>query len=79
MLNFQLSTHNLKKQFKQGPVIIEVLKGIDTQFQQGTSYGITGPSGSGKSTFVHLLAGLDTPSEGTVLFNQRNIAQLTSG
>lgn len=75
MHNFHLTTHNLKKQFKQGPAMIEVLKGIDTQFQQGISYAITGPSGSGKSTFVHLLAGLDTPSEGAVLFNERNIAQ----
>jgi len=73
----ELTAHGIKKQFKQGGTNLEVLKGIDAQFQQGFSYAITGPSGSGKSTLVHLLAGLDTPSEGAVFFNNQNIAHFT--
>lgn len=39
--------------------------------------GLTGPSGSGKSTLLHLLAGLDTPTEGTVEFDGTDLATLS--
>lgn len=74
----ELSANSLKKQFKQGNVELEVLKGITYHFQKNKSYAITGPSGSGKSTFIHLLAGLDTPSYGHIYFNGIDIATFTA-
>jgi len=44
----------------------------------GEVVGIAGPSGSGKSTLLHLLAGLDTPTEGTITIRDTDIAALSS-
>ncbi len=69
-----LSTHRLKKQFRQGNTSVRVLDDVSVSFTQGKTYSITGVSGTGKSTFIHLLAGLDTPSGGQVRFNKKNLA-----
>jgi lipoprotein-releasing system ATP-binding protein len=69
MPNATLATKLLSKKFIQGKQEIIVLNNIDSMFMQEKSYAIAGISGSGKSTFIHLLAGLDTPTTGTVLFN----------
>jgi len=65
----RLATQGISKKFMQGEDEIIVLNNIDSMFMQEKSYAITGISGSGKSTFMHIIAGLDTPTKGTVLFN----------
>lgn len=52
---------------------LKVLDNITIAFTQGTSYAITGHSGSGKSTLLALLAGLEKPTNGVVLFNTYDI------
>jgi len=47
----------------------EVIKGLSATFEQGRMYAIIGKSGAGKSTLLSLLAGLDVPDNGSVLFN----------
>lgn len=74
MLTNTLHTKNLKQNFGEKEKTQEVLRGITIAFDQGESYAITGVSGSGKSTFLHLLGGLDTPTSGTVLFNDANLS-----
>ncbi len=72
-----LSTQKISKTFTQGTQQITVLKDITCTFEQKKSYAITGISGSGKSTFIHILAGLDAPTTGTVIFNDHSLQSLS--
>ena len=60
----------------QGKKALNVLNGITIDFQQGKTFTITGVSGSGKSTFMHLLAGLDLPSMGTITYDGTDLAKV---
>lgn len=51
----------------------KVLSSINQGFEEGVFYAIIGKSGAGKSTFLSLLAGLDTPQSGEILFRGENI------
>lgn len=51
-----------------------VLRGINTQMEQGKMYAILGPSGCGKTTLLSLLGGLDSPSSGQILYQGEDIA-----
>lgn len=66
------SCHNLRKVYHDGNESVEVLKGIDLTIKEGERIAIIGPSGSGKSTLMHLLGGLDKPSEGQLLIQNVN-------
>jgi putative ABC transport system ATP-binding protein len=55
---------------------VEALREINCSFEQGKAYAIVGKSGSGKSTLLSLLAGLDVPATGQVLFEGRPTAQM---
>lgn len=54
----------------------KVLSGITYNFEVGKFYAIIGKSGAGKSTLLSLLAGLDSPSSGEILFNNTNIEKI---
>jgi putative ABC transport system ATP-binding protein len=55
---------------------INILSSVNLSIQPGSSVAITGSSGSGKSTLLSLLAGLDTPSEGSVIMQGESLQQL---
>jgi putative ABC transport system ATP-binding protein len=57
---------NLSKRYGQGDAQVEALRNVSLDIEEAHLTAIMGPSGSGKSTLMHLLAGLDQPSEGTV-------------
>jgi len=73
-----LHVENLHKTFVNGQQTLNILQGVTVSFKQGSSYAIIGSSGSGKSTFMHLLAGLDKPTSGSVYFDNIDITQLDS-
>ncbi len=54
---------------------VHAVKGIDFTFEQGKFYAIVGKSGCGKTTFLSMLAGLDLPTEGEVIYNGKSTAQ----
>ena len=68
-----LQLKNVK--YTYGPANIAVLNDVNAEFETGKMYSIMGASGAGKSTMLSLLAGLDTPYSGEVLFNGENIAK----
>jgi ABC-type lipoprotein export system ATPase subunit len=71
-----LQANDLNKSFIQADKSLHVIKGITKDFEKGKTYAITGASGSGKSTLLHLLGGLDTPTSGTVLYDNQDVAAL---
>ncbi len=68
-----LSVINLKKTYTQGLQTIEALKDVSLQINRSEFISIMGPSGSGKSTLLHLLGGLDVPTSGKVIFENKEI------
>ena len=62
------------KSYQQHGIVTDVFDDVSITFKQGCSYAIMGASGSGKSTTIHLLAGIDTPTFGDVLFCDKNIS-----
>jgi len=63
-----LSAQGLRKSYPSGTARLEVLRGVDLDIRAGESVSVRGESGSGKSTLLNLLAGLDSPDSGQVLW-----------
>ena len=73
-----LIAQEISKKFIQGAQDLFVFTHVNATFIQGKTYAITGISGSGKSTFMHILAGIDTPTTGSILFNNQSIHTLSA-
>ncbi|MDO8528115.1 MAG: ABC transporter ATP-binding protein [Deltaproteobacteria bacterium] len=71
-----ISTVNLSKSYREGNRTVAVLKGLDFSLRSGKKIGIAGASGVGKSTLLHILGGLDQPTEGRVEVEGENFYQL---
>ena len=70
-----IETKNLCKSFFINKKI-NILKNINLKINKGDLVALLGPSGSGKSTFLHLIALLDKPSSGDILFNKEKISEM---
>jgi ABC-type lipoprotein export system ATPase subunit len=68
-----IDVKNLSKVYTQGGNKITALDDISFSLKKGQSLAILGPSGSGKTTLLELLAGLTTPTTGTVVINGQNV------
>ena len=67
---------DLQRRFGEGDTAVEALAGVSTSFERDRFTAIMGPSGSGKSTLMHILAGLDKPTAGTVELDGVDITKL---
>ncbi|MBO1028559.1 ABC transporter ATP-binding protein, partial [Micrococcus luteus] len=66
----------LTRAYGRGGAQVHALRGVDVDFASGAFTAIMGPSGSGKSTLMHCLAGLDTPTSGSVRIGGTEITGL---
>ncbi|MCW2758527.1 MAG: transporter related protein [Nocardioidaceae bacterium] len=66
----------LTRTYGSGDTRVDALAGVDLDIAAGRFTAIMGPSGSGKSTLMHCLAGLDTPTSGSVVVGETELAGL---
>jgi putative ABC transport system ATP-binding protein len=71
-----VSCHDVRRRYGEGETAVEALRGVSIDFPTGHLTGIVGPSGSGKSTLVHILAGLDRPTAGSISIDGTEITHL---
>jgi putative ABC transport system ATP-binding protein len=71
-----VSAKDVSRRYGEGDATVDALRSVSIDFTRGTFSAVMGPSGSGKSTLMHILAGLDTPTSGTVLVDGVDIAKL---
>src|SRR4051795_10661724 len=74
-----VAAHDVTRRYGEGDAAVDALRGVSLDFPAGAYTAIMGPSGSGKSTLMHILAGLDRPTSGTVVIDGRDITQMNDG
>jgi len=72
-----LECRQLVKTYQEGPVAVSVLKQVDLKLHAGERIAIVGSSGSGKTTLLNMLAGLDTPTSGSVWLAGEELSALS--
>jgi putative ABC transport system ATP-binding protein len=69
-------TRGIKREYDMGGEIVRALRGVDLAVRRNEYVAIMGPSGSGKSTLMNLIGCLDTPTQGTYLLRDKEVAGL---
>ena len=68
-----IKCENLTKTYGREEAAVHALQDVSLSFEEGSFTAITGKSGSGKSTLLHLLSGLDRPTSGEVIYQDKNL------
>jgi putative ABC transport system ATP-binding protein len=71
-----VSAQDVKRRYGSGDTCVNALRGVSLEVWDGSLVAVMGPSGSGKSTLMHILAGLDKPTSGTVVIEGTDITNL---
>jgi putative ABC transport system ATP-binding protein len=71
-----VQARDVVRRYGEGETAVDALRGVSLDVQSGELVAVMGPSGSGKSTLMHILAGLDKPTSGTVTIAGQEITQL---
>ena len=75
-LDIAVSARRVTRQYGEGESAVHALRGVSLEVPVGQFTAVMGPSGSGKSTFMHLLAGLDRPTNGRVKIGGEDITEM---
>ena len=71
-----VEARNVTRLFAMAAGPVTALRGVSLRLEEGEYVAITGPSGCGKSTLLHLVGCVDTPTSGSIVFEQRDVARL---
>jgi putative ABC transport system ATP-binding protein len=74
-----IQTQRLCRYYRRGSQQVKAIDSADLEIERGEFVAVVGSSGSGKSTLLNLLAGLDTPTSGTIEVDGRVLTQLSRG
>lgn len=72
-----ITANGLKKYYGKNPIIVYTIDGVDISVKKGKFVAIVGMSGLGKSTLLHMLGGLDHPTEGNVIVDGHELSSMT--
>ncbi|MDQ6836555.1 MAG: ABC transporter ATP-binding protein [Actinomycetota bacterium] len=72
-----VTASEVTRRYGEGDTAVVALQSVSVEMQRGRLTAVMGPSGSGKSTLMHILAGLDKPTEGSVSIEGREITALS--
>ncbi len=72
-----LSARGLRKYYGKDTGLVRAVDGVDLEIESGETVAIMGPSGCGKSTVLHLLSGLDRPTDGEVWLEGRRVDEMS--
>lgn len=73
---FMIYINKVSKEYKFGDSTFKALDDVSLIIEKGEFVSILGPSGSGKSTLMHLIGGLDQPTSGAVIVDDKNLGEL---
>ena len=71
-----VAAKDITRRYGQGDTAVDALRGVSLDVERGKLTAVMGPSGSGKSTLMHILAGLDKPTSGTVSIDGTEVTTL---
>ncbi len=74
-----VSAKDVTRRYGEGETAVDALRGVSLDVPKGHLTAVMGPSGSGKSTLMHILAGLDQPTAGTVTIAGLEISSMSDG
>lgn len=72
-----ITCDNLTREYKKGGSTIRPLDGLDFEIERGEFVALMGPSGSGKTTLLNLIAGIDSPTGGSLVIDDQDLAGLS--
>ncbi len=71
-----IELRGIRKRYRQGELLVEVLKGVDLKVEKGDFLAIMGASGSGKSTLLYIIGCLESPTDGKYILEGSEISRL---
>ena len=72
-----IQCNDLTREYRKGEEVIRPLDGLDLEIPRGDFLALMGPSGSGKTTLLNLIAGIDSPTKGSLVIDGQDIGKLS--